>query len=131
MRFRNDGIGEDNSVQNRFTAYVMTAVQRRRASYLKAQARLARHETPMDLNGPCLDGSDEQDQEDVLLESVALAEALEQLGARDRYILLARALDGQDFEALAAELCLSYKGVTTAYYRALQKLRQMLGGEKQ
>lgn len=131
MRFRNDGIGEDNSVQNRFTAYVMTAVQRRRASYLKAQAKLARHETPMDLNGPCPDGSGVQDQEDVLLESVALAEALEQLGTRDRYILLARALDGQDFETLAAELGLSYKGVTTAYYRALRKLRQMLGGEKQ
>ena len=130
MRYRNDGISEDNKVQNRFTAYLMTALQRRRAAYLRAQARLARHEAPMDLSDYCPDDAGAIDQEDALLESVALSQALEQIGERDRYILLARALEGQDFEALAAALGLSYKGVTTAYYRALRRLKEVMGGEK-
>lgn len=121
-------MGEDNRVQNWFTAYLMTALQRRKAAYLKAQARLARHEASIDLNAFCLDDTGVSDQEDVLLERVALVQALERIGERDRYILLARSLEGQDFESWAVELGLSYKGVTTAYYRALRRLKEALGG---
>lgn len=130
MNFRNNGCGESNILQNQFTAYLMTAVKRRKAAYLAAQDRLASHEISVDPVELYSGGETEPDQEDFLLESATLAHALAQLGERDRYILLSRVLQGQDFEILAKELGLSYKGVTTAYYRVLRKLRAAMGGEE-
>lgn len=64
--------------------------------------------------------------ESLALDSIALAQALEQLSERDRRIFLAQAMGNHSFEELAAELGLGYKGVAAAYYRAIQKLKQEL-----
>ncbi|MEY8402850.1 sigma factor-like helix-turn-helix DNA-binding protein [Oscillospiraceae bacterium 44-34] len=53
-----------------------------------------------------------------------LTQALGQISDRERCIFFARALKKRSFEDLAAELGMGYKGVTTAYYRAVQKLKK-------
>ena len=58
-----------------------------------------------------------------------LEQALCQIGKRDRYIFYAHVLDERTFTELAAELGLTYKGVTAAYYRVIYKIREMLRGD--
>ena len=58
------------------------------------------------------------------------AEVQELLEIRDkeRYVILARVLDGKSVEEIATELGLSYRAVTSILYRCKQKLRQLLEG---
>lgn len=58
-----------------------------------------------------------------------MEQALCQIGKRDRYIFYAHVLDERTFTELAAELGLTYKGVTAAYYRVIYKIREMLRGD--
>ena len=62
----------------------------------------------------------------IQLENVALQCALEQISERERYVFMARVLDGISFEELGAELGLGYKGVTAVYYRAASKIRKRM-----
>lgn len=129
---RNNGMGKDNITQNQFTAYLMKAVQRTKISYLRTQEKLVRHEIPTDFHEVPADAGapfEEEAYEMLLLENAALKCALERIGQRERLILLARVLDGRDFESLAAELDLTYKGVASAYYRLIQKMKKEMGGD--
>lgn len=66
------------------------------------------------------------------LENVNLIFALEQLNEKERYVLLTRVLDEKSFEDLGNELGLSYKGITSVYYRAIHKIRdKMKGGQNE
>lgn len=134
MLFRNDGKGESNIIQNRFTAYLSAAVQRKKVAFLQKQSRIAHFEVSANLLGDvpwskelCIDSSTDETPH---LELMALELALGKLNQRERYILIGRLLDGRDYAELAKELGLGYKGVTAAYYRALEKLRQELRGEE-
>ena len=60
------------------------------------------------------------------LENDALLQALREITEKERHIFLARVLDGKDFEALAVEYGMQYKGITTAYYRTIQKIRRKM-----
>ena len=136
MRIRNTGTGEDNIAQNQFTAYLITAVRRKKSTYLQAQAKLEQHEIATDFTEDCLGDSEKSELMEsrvhgsLLLENTALERALERMEARERLILFARVLDEQDFESLAAELGLTYKGVTSAYYRLIRKIKKGLGGDE-
>ena len=55
-----------------------------------------------------------------------LLNALEQISERERYVFMARVLDGISFEELGAELGLGYKGVAAVYYRAVSKIRKRM-----
>ena len=40
MRYRNNGQGEDNILQNQFTTYLMTAIRWQKIAYLKKRTKL-------------------------------------------------------------------------------------------
>lgn len=122
MRYKNNGQGEENILQNQFTRYLIRAIRRDKGKYLKKQSSVEIREISRDscVNEPCFG------PELPVFELVALEQALSEIKDRDRYIFFARVLDERSFEELAAELGLGYKGVSAAYYRTVQKLRQIL-----
>ena len=134
MLFRNDGKGESNAVQNRFTAYVVLAVQRRKSAVLRHRKEIAEFEYSVDFDGDLVWMQSQQDTDFSALmmqfEIIAFEQALDRLSKRDRYILVTRLLHRRSFDEIAQELGLSYKGVTTVYYRAIKKIRKELRGEE-
>lgn len=128
---RNSGKSETEIIQNQFTAYLTTAVQRRRNDYLQQLDRRRQIETLTEDFPFMPECSIEQDMLLGLpalmqLEDSALFQALKELSERERYIFLARVLDGKDFETLAEEMELGYKGVSAVYYRTAQKIRRKM-----
>lgn len=134
MLFRNDGKGESNVVQNRFTAYVVRAVQRRKAAVLDHRNEISQFEFSADLQNDLAWMQAPQSaftELDMQFEIAAFERALSKLGKRDRYIIVSRLLQDRDFDELAEELGLGYKGVTAVYYRAIQKIRKELRGDEE
>ena len=70
------------------------------------------------------------DETDKLADVEALLMAMKAISEKERYVLLTRVIDGKDFGAIAVELGISYKGAASIYYRTIEKLRRMLGGEQ-
>ena len=125
---RNEGRSETDTLQNRFTSYVATAVRRRRRDYILKLSE--RQMAEAGLNYEMEDTAYNQDAQMfselplmLQLESDALLYALKGLTERERHIFLAHVLDEKDFEVLAAEYGMQYKGITTAYYRIIKKIR--------
>ena len=50
MRYRNNGQGEDNILQNQFTTYLVTAIRWQKIAYLKKRTKLGTHELPTDFD---------------------------------------------------------------------------------
>ena len=135
MWTKNKGQTEDEILRNRFTSYLMIAIQRRRKDYVQHQF------SNMEITG-LMDSVEADELYDI--EEEALAEmplmmklenqelllALQQLGERERYVLLNRALEEKSFETLSIELGMTYKGVSAVYYRAVQKVRNRMRGGK-
>ena len=128
---KNDGQNESDQLQNRFTAYISVAIQRRRNAYIMQSVRQQQQETLTE--NPVSNG--EYDiLEDVLgelpllmqLENDKLLYALKEFDERERQIFLARVLDDKSFEELAGVIGLSYKGVAAIYYRVLRKIRNRM-----
>ena len=135
MRFRNDGKGEANILQNQFTRYLMTAIDRKKTELQRKTKRLRYHEqlsADYDyLVVPAADGAmldDLQFTEE--FENTELERALQRLGKRERYILLMRVLEKREFFELAEEIGLKYKGVAAIYYRAIRKIQKEMREEK-
>ncbi len=131
MWHKNNGKSETEIIQNRFTAYLATAVQRRRNDYIQQLDRRRQIESLTEDFLFMPECSIEQDMFLGLpilmqLEDSVLLQALKELGERERYIFLARVLDGKSFETLAEETELGYKGVTAVYYRTAQKIRRKM-----
>lgn len=128
---KNDGHNEADKLQNRFTAYISVAIQRRRNAYIMQSVRQQQLET---LTENPVSGGEYDILEDVLgelpllmqLENDKLLYALKELDERERQIFLARVLDDKSFEELAGVIGLSYKGVAAIYYRALRKIRNRM-----
>jgi len=131
MWHKNNGKSETEIMQNRFTAYLATAVQRRRNDYIQQLDRRRQIES---LTEDFLFMPECSIEQDMLLglpvlmqlEDSVLLQALKELSERERYIFLARVLDGKSFETLAEETELGYKGVTAVYYRTAQKIRRKM-----
>ena len=120
---RNNGQAEDD-LQFRFTAYLVSAVKRRRKDYLIQLYKRSSIESTVEV---VLDRLPLMD----VIENGALLEALQKLNERERQIFLARTLEEEDFETLGAKFGLSYKGVAALYYRTIQKIRKSIeGGDK-
>ena len=128
---KNDGQNEADKLQNRFTAYISVAIQRRRNAYILQSVRQQQLET---LSENPVSGSEYDILDDILgelpllmqLENDKLLYALKELDERERQIFLARVLDDKSFEELAGVIGLSYKGVAAIYYRALRKIRNRM-----
>ena len=124
---RNNGQAEDD-LQFRFTAYLVSAVKRRRKDYLIQLYKRNSIESAVE----AVYESEPSSEEVVLdrlplmdvIENGVLLEALQKLNERERQIFLARTLEEEDFETLGAKFGLSYKGVAALYYRTIQKIRK-------
>ena len=131
MGHKNNGQGENNALQNQFTAYLQTALRRRKRDYMDKLLRVNKREIPVDFQAAQFsDDSVETAGDDSSVEYGALMQALSRLTARERYILFERILNERSYEDLAAPLGLRYSGVSAAYRRIIQKLRQELGEGK-
>ncbi len=128
---KNNGKSETEIIQNQFTAYLATAVQHRRNDYLQQMDRRQQIESLTEDFMFMPECSIEQDMLLGLpvlmqLEDSALLHALRELSERERYIFLARAVDGKSFEVLAEETGMGYKGVAAVYYRTVQKIKRKI-----
>lgn len=135
MKRQNDGKDKINAVQNQFTAYLLVAVRRQKFAYIDKQNKLNGRELSVDYQlVQFADNSIESDQcmgtPIQQMENAALMRALEQLTARERYILFERVLGERSYKELSGSLGLRYNGTAAAYRRVIQKLRKELGGGK-
>jgi len=129
----NDGCGESNILQNQFTAYLVTAIRRKKFRYQQKKNNRQYGEVSLEQHDYLPALQTESDLLDSLsliarLENSYLSRALEQQSERDMYIFLAKVLDGRSFVAIAAELDMEYQAVTAAYYRLIARLRKELRG---
>lgn len=135
MWIKNNGQTEEEILRNRFTSYLMIAIQRRRKDYIQYQLRNVEITGLMD----SIEADEQYDIEEealsemplmMKLENQELLLALQMLGERERYVLLNRALEEKSFDMLSMELGMTYKGVSAIYYRAVQKVRNRMRGGK-
>lgn len=138
-----------DSVQNRFTAYLMAAVGNTRKKYWKRKCRLQGVEYIQEDNlernyadfeeqyrayiGEHTDFifRDWQRYGELLnlLESDRLAKAISRLKVRDREILFARVYGELPFVELGERFHMEQKQAEMAYYYVLRKLRKEMGGK--
>ena len=130
MKFGNSGKGESNILQNQFTRYLKTAVQRRKIDLFHARNRVYGRECYDDSwrDIPGLITEDIYFNTSAQCDTIGLERALCQVEKREHYIFFAHILDERTFTELAAELGMGYKGVAAAYYRVIQKIRDALRG---
>lgn len=135
MRKQNDGKSADDILQNQFTAYLVTAVKRRKALYARKKAQRQHTEAPLEIHDFEVSLHTDSD----LLTGLALLEqienpmlhlALSQARERELYIFLTRILEERSFSDLAEELGISYKATTHSYYRFIARIRKMMGGDE-
>ena len=130
---RNEGHEQDDVLQNRFTAYLLSAVQRRKAQYIDTLMKVQQtttmiEETVMD-TGLDLEEASQGIPLYMRLQNEKLFLSLSRLTERERYVFFTRALDERSLDELASELGLSYKGVAAIYYRTIQKIKKSMKGE--
>lgn len=119
-----------DNIQNKFTAYLLQALNRRRIDYLEDRS----HKIHMDgiLYQKLSSAFNSQvDMDRIIripvqlqLKNDLLIDALLQLSDRDKYIFLQHTLCEVTFDRLAKELGLSYKGVAAIYYRTMKKVQE-------
>lgn len=131
MKFWNGGKSESNILQNQFTRYLKTAVQRRKINLFHAKNRVYSRECYDDSwqNIPGLITEDIYFNTSAQCDTIGLERTLYQVEKRDRYIFFAHVLDERTFTELAAKLGLNYKGVDATYYRVIHKIRDALRGD--
>lgn len=119
---------KDKILHDTFTAYLTTAIHRRRLLYIEQQLRVQKADICLEhlLKSTLSDAV--MMKENTLpimlqLESEKLYKAMMNLSARERYIFLAFVLEGKNYSQLAEELNIGYKGVAAIYYRTLKKLK--------
>ena len=124
---KNNGITEQEKLQNRFTSFITTSLNRARIDYLRKEKSATRYTYEMEDEKIALipDSSDFMSE---LCDSDSLAYALKQLDERERYVLISRVIEEKSFEEISDKLGLKYKGVAAIYYRTTAKLRNILGG---
>lgn len=128
---RNNNNNQDKILHDTFTAYLTTAVYRRRLLYIKQQKRVQKANNCLDqllINTRLNTAINKEDELPIMLqlESEKLYNALMHLSERERYIFLAFVLEEKNYSQLAEELNIGYKGVAAIYYRTLKKLKDSI-----
>ncbi len=136
MWTRNQGQTADEILQNKFTAYVTRAVQRKKKDYLKKLKNYQDRVCTLDeaeMAGIASIESKAVERLPILMriQNEALLDAVLMLSEREQYILLNCALKEKTFTELSQELGLSYKGIAAIYYRAIQKIQRRMGGKNE
>lgn len=141
---------ENSDIQNRFTAYLVAAVNHTKIQYCEKKERIRQHEYI------CMEGFERnytdfdrefvsymgeqytanfknlQKMQDLLwiLEGEQLVRVLQKLKEREQRILFERIFWEQNFQEIGKGMDMSAKQAEQAYYYAIRKLRKELGGEK-
>lgn len=131
MLKKNSGITESEKLQNRFTAYLVTAIRRRRKDYLNQSHTHDRYMTEIEEDEYAGIPARETDMLSGLpvlmqIEDENLLHALKTMEDREQYVVLAHVLEERSFEALAGELEITASAVASIYYRAVQKLNKKM-----
>lgn len=123
---RNNGITDNEILQNQFTAYVSRAVRNRRLRYIMNRDRKNSKELLFsqlqDFVGV------EEDPINELLEYEVLMSALRRIREKEREIVLARVVEEKSFGEIAKEMDMTYKAVTNMYYRTMKRLKANMEG---
>lgn len=126
MNYSNNG-SEEYILQNKFTAFLRTAVRNRKISFLRSKHR-REHLLIITEVSPLIAAA-EEDGILLLAERDALARALNRITEREKFVLISRVIEEKSFEEIGAVLGLTYGGAVTLYHRTILKLRALLGGE--
>ena len=123
-----------SAAQNQFTAYLVAAIRNYKAVYLKRRQKRLAVEIPLDQVDDVPAARSEPDYLRGLpplqqLGNESLFHALRKLKSRDRYIFLARALEGTSFAQIADTLEMSYGAVAMSYHRTVARLKEAILGE--
>lgn len=132
---RNNGTGDDNIIQNRFTAYLVKALRNRKINYIREKARLHEFETSLET---AMESDGAWIYQDPLshlpvieqVEDARFQQALGKAGEQELYILFAKILQGKTFADIAMNLGMKLKTVTSIYYRLIERLRAEIGADK-
>lgn len=124
----------DEVLQNRFIAYLTSAVSRRRAEYIDKLIQLQNH---LSFNSDNIPDKNFDVEEDVLksfplhlqIQNEDLFLSIAELSEQERYLFFNRALGELSLNEMAAELGMNYKTVAAVYYRTIQKLKKRIQGE--
>lgn len=125
---RNNGIGDDNIIQNRFTAYLKVSIAHHKAKYLAKLFEQRKQELSYEDHTEVLKKLQDDNDEDTYLrdeiEDEQLRFALNKLKERDRLIVLRRAVSGESFIKIALDMKIKYVTVKAIYSRTLKKIRK-------
>lgn len=124
----------DEVLQNRFTAYLTSAVSRRRAEYID---KLMQLQNQLNFNSANIVDKNFDVEEEALksfplhlqIQNEDLFLSIAELSEQERYIFFNRALGELSLNEMAAELGINYKTVAAVYYRTIQKLKKRMQGE--
>ena len=126
MLSRNNGVTENEILQNQFTAYVSRAIRNRKLRYIINRDQKNSKEL---LFAQLEDFSTaEEDKIGELLEYEILRQALRQIKEKERVIVLARVVEEKSFREIAQEMNMTYKAVSNMYYRVMKRLREHMEG---
>lgn len=140
----------EDSVQNRFTAYLMSAVRNKRMSYMEKKKRIQEREygcvdiqyanhTDFEQEHYCYlleqsvwmqTGELEFSELVKILKEKKLIQVLLGLKQRDQDILLARIFQEKSFEEIGQGHGISAKQAEMAYYYVIRKIRKELEGRR-
>jgi DNA-directed RNA polymerase specialized sigma24 family protein len=129
----NDKINESGILQNQFTAYLGTAIRRKKSLYLQNKTRRQQYEMSLDLQD-CLKGqAADDDLTNSLpvidrLEDARLQRILKKANRRDLYILLAKVFENRSIAGIAFELGITYNAVAVAYHRIVRRIKEEMEG---
>ena len=125
---KNNGFNEHDILQNQFTSFLSKAISNARIDFIRAKIARLQHEQATDQIELLF--VRETFEIESFMENEALRQAIKDIREKERYVFLARALDGKKFKEIAKELGMGDKGVSAIYYRTVKKLRDLMeGGE--
>lgn len=126
MYNRNNGIDEQEILQNQFTAYVKRAVHNKRLRYLSRMQKCENAECSLTVLEPYV--FDPRDSIQAIVEMETIRQALGDIQEKERQIILSRVVEEKSVGEIAEEMGISYRAVTSLYYRGMKKLRMMIDG---
>lgn len=125
---KNSGSHEHDILQNQFTSFLSKAISNARIDFIRAKIARLQHEQATDQIELLF--ARETFEIESFMENEVLRQAIKDIREKERYVFLARALDGKKFKEIAKELGMGDKGVSAIYYRTVKKLRDLMeGGE--
>ena len=140
--YRNDGQGEDNSLQNHFTSYVEKALSNNRITYKRKLARHHRMQLMEDMDSEMVSFSQEQNSpveemyeeqyacETDLVENLSLLFALQRLSEKDRMIIRLHVIYEYSYKQIACIMGMTLTAVRSRYSRAIQTIRRQMEDRK-